>query len=37
VLGLLLGVVPDSAVHETYEVSAAAGWQTEHANPAAHE
>ena len=37
VLGMLLGVVPDSAVHETYEVSAAVGWHTEHANPAAHE
>ena len=37
VLGMLLGIVPGSAVHETYEVSAAAGWHPEHTNPAAHQ
>ncbi len=37
VLGMLLGVVPGSAVHETYEVSAITGWHPGQANPAAHE
>ena len=37
VLGMLLGVVPGSALHETYEVRAVAGWHTERANPAAHD
>ena len=35
--GLLLGVVPGSAVYETYEVIATAGWHSERADPAAHE
>ena len=37
VLGMLLGVVPGSAVHETFEVSAITGWHPDQANPAAHE
>ena len=37
VLGMLLGVVPGSAVHETYEVRATTGWHTEHTDPATHE